>query len=122
MYNTDQVEIPVPLQSSEATLIGDLWQRETNRQINIPAMVRAPFGDQTYEWSGFVDRTEGTLDANTRTLNVVVKVNQPYKTDENGRPPLLVGMFPEIEIRDFTPQFVDFAIILHQQDVKYGRP
>lgn len=98
-YNTDQVEIPVPLQSSETALIGNLWQRETNRQISIPATVRATFGDRTYEWDGFVDRTEGTLDANTRTLNVVVKVNQPYKTTENGRPPLLVGMFSEVEIQ-----------------------
>lgn len=99
VYNTDQVEIPVPLQSSEAALIEDLWQRDTNKRINIPAVVRATFGDQTHEWEGFVDRTEGTLDTNTRTLNVVVRVNQPYNTAGSGRPPLLVGMFSEVEIQ-----------------------
>ena len=99
VYNTDQVEIPVPLQSSEAALIGELWQRDTNKNITIPATVRATFGEETHEWEGYVDRTEGTLDTNTRTLNVVVRVNQPYNTANSSRPPLLVGMFSEVNIQ-----------------------
>ena len=99
VYNTDQVEIPVPLQSDEAALINNLWQRESNQSISIPATIRASFGGETYEWEGYVDRTEGTLDANTRTINVVVRVDQPYQSSENGRPPLLVGMFSEVEIQ-----------------------
>ena len=99
VYNTDRVEIPVPLQSDEAALIDNLWQREQNQSISIPAKIRAQFGGETYEWDGFVDRTEGTLDANTRTINVVVQVNEPYKSNNENRPPLLVGMFSEVEIQ-----------------------
>ena len=109
IYNTDRVEIPVPLQSEEAALIDNLWQRESSQNISIPATIRTAFGGQTYEWQGYVDRTEGTLDANTRTINVVVRVDQPYQSNDEGRPPLLVGMFSEVEIQGQA--FDNFYII-----------
>lgn len=98
VYNTDEVEIAVPLQSADAALIGNLWQRDQNRRIEIPARVYSTFGDETYEWEGYVDRTEGTLDATTRTVNVVVRVKNPYKTGSGSHPPLLVGTFVNVEI------------------------
>ncbi len=102
IYSTDELEIPVPFQSSEAMLIDRLWQRETNRGIRIPARVLATFGSERYEWEGYVDRTEGTLDAATRTINVVVRVPQPYRATGENRPPLLVGMYTRVDIEGAT--------------------
>ena len=98
VYNTDEVEIVVPLQSSEAALINNLWARDTGRSVNIPARVYSNFGESRYEWEGFVDRTEGALDPDTRTVNVVVRVKKPYDAGDIGRPPLLVGTFTSVEI------------------------
>ena len=98
VYNTDEVEIVVPLQSTEAALISDLWTRDSERSVAIPARVYSTFGEIRYEWNGYVDRTEGALDPNTRTVNVVIRVKQPYNPGDIGRPPLLVGMFTSVEI------------------------
>ena len=102
VYNTDEVEIVVPLQSGEAALISDLWNRDTGRSVVIPARVHTTFGEARYEWDGYVDRTEGALDPTTRTVNVVVRVRQPYDAGDIGRPPLLVGMFTSVEIDGAT--------------------
>jgi RND family efflux transporter MFP subunit len=98
VYNTDEVEIAVPMQSAEASLIGGLWERDMNRRIDIPVRVFSAFGKVTHEWKGYVDRTEGTLDAATRTVNVVVRVPAPYEEGPASLPPLLVGMFTTVEI------------------------
>lgn len=98
VYNTDEVEIAIPLQSGDAALIGNLWQRDQNRRIDIPARVYSTFGNETFEWEGYVDRTEGALDATTRTVNVVIRVKNPYKESSASHPPLLIGTFVSAEI------------------------
>lgn len=94
-YSTDAVEVAVPLASAEASLVDRLWERGGAR---LPATVTATFGGERFAWQGFVDRTEGTLDPTTRTITVVVRVPQPYRT-EGGRPPLMVGTFAEVALQ-----------------------
>ncbi len=95
VYATDQVEIAVPLPTADAALIGDLWSNARNGRI--AARVLAEFGGMQHAWSASVHRTEGAIDAATRTINVVVRVDNPYNSRDS-RPPLLVGTFAEIEI------------------------
>lgn len=49
-------------------------------------------------WSGKIMRAEGKLDARTRMVNVVVRVEKPYAT----KPPLVVGLFVTVEIAGHT--------------------
>lgn len=95
VYATDAVEVVVPLTTREAVLIDGVW---TNRG-RAPAVVAARIGDTRHTWRGVVDRTEGTLDPATRTVNAVVRVAAPYQTD----PPLLVGTFAEVEFEGIAP-------------------
>lgn len=96
-YSTDAVEVAVPLSSTEASLVDQLWERDRGG-ARIPATVTATFGGARFAWQGYVDRTEGTLDPTTRTVTVVVRVPSPYRT-EGGRPPLMVGTFAEVELQ-----------------------
>lgn len=101
LYDTDEVEIVVPLTDAEASLIDGIWEAgagdETTR---IPATVRAPFGSRDYEWPAYVDRAEGALNAETRTVDVVVRVPDPFVTDDVGRrPPLLLGTYASVDIQ-----------------------
>jgi len=99
VFSTDEAEIAVPLSSDDAALISGLWGQEPGHpHERIPATVHASFGGKGFVWNGEVDRTEGTLDTATRTLNVVVKVSRPYATGED-QPPLLIGTFVRVEIQ-----------------------
>ncbi len=58
------------------------------------AVVETDIGGKAHEWTGFVVRAE-PVDERTRTIPVVVVVNDPYGT----LPPLSVGSFVRVRIR-----------------------
>lgn len=100
LYETDEVEIVVPLTDSEASLIEGLWSADSgDGEGRIPATVRAVFGGAEYRWTGYVDRAEGALNPNTRTVDVVVRVRDPFVADESARPPLLLGTYATVDIQ-----------------------
>lgn len=113
LYATDAFEVVVPLSDSDAALIPDLWRLaagDGNRRVG--ATVYASYGDARYMWSGYVDRAEAALDEQTRTIDVVVRVPNPFRsgTPANGEgngpagPPLLVGQFVDVQIDGVAPE------------------
>lgn len=98
LYDTDEVEIVVPLTDGEAALIEGLWSAGSEADSSIPAEIRATFGGAEYTWAGYVDRAEGALNPNTRTVDVVVRVQEPFSDDGSGRPPLLLGTYATVDI------------------------
>ncbi|MFO8231795.1 MAG: efflux RND transporter periplasmic adaptor subunit [Longimonas sp.] len=105
LYSTEQAEVVVPLESGRAALIEGLWQTSA-RQTDEPrsATVTLTYGGTEYTWDGYVDRVEGALDAQTRTVNVAVRVDAPYDTrpntdtDTDDDPPLAVGSYVSVDI------------------------
>lgn len=62
--------------------------------------VRLAGGDLNAEWPARFARADATMDAKTRTLGIIVKVDEPYKQIKVGqRPPLARNMFCEVELR-----------------------
>ncbi len=107
IFATDAVEVIVPLSDSDAALIPGLWSLaagDGNRGVAVRVVAR--YGDGTYAWDGYVDRGEASLDKQTRTIDVIVRVPDPIHSGSptdgtvplDGSPPLLVGEFVEVEI------------------------
>jgi len=100
-YSTRTVEIVVPLSDDEAARIDALWAtRAGDERTRIPASIEAEYGRRVYLWTGFVDRAEAALDERTRTVDVVLRVPDPFSPTESqpGRPPLLIGTFATVDI------------------------
>ncbi len=110
IFATDAVEVVVPLSDASAALIPGLWElRAGDAEPQVPARVSARYGDARYTWEGYVDRAETSLDKQTRTIDVIVRVANPFSRDAPaGRtgdaPPLLVGKFVEVAIRGLVPE------------------
>lgn len=67
--------------------------------LGLSARVRLRSGGLDTEWAGRVIRIETALEPATRTLGVVVAVDRPYEQIVPGiRPPIVQGMFMEVEI------------------------
>lgn len=111
IYGTDVAEVVVPLPSRKAALIQGLYQSRAERSRTISATVSTQYGGETFAWPGYVDRVAGSIDAQTRTVNVVVRVDRPYETSAMQvtaqmpeqprrveRPPLQVGRFTTVDI------------------------
>ena len=124
LYAADAVEVVVPLSDTDATLIPGLWDlRPGDTDTRVAARVVADYGEASYAWEGYVDRVETALDKQTRTLDVIVRVSDPFSAgmplegasadlgadsaqrgDGFRGPPLLVGKFVDVAIRGLTPR------------------
>jgi RND family efflux transporter MFP subunit len=111
VYGTDRAEIVVSLPSRKAALIQNLWATSGRRaDAQLPATVTSSYGDQTFSWEGRVHRVEGAIDTQTRTIDVVVRVPDPYsqtptvasrrpeQPPERTRPPLAIGTYTTVDI------------------------
>lgn len=102
VYGTDVVEIVVPLEDRELQWfdVPNMGAPKDNPGRPGPiALLKAEFAGRQYTWQGRVARTQGRIDEAARTVPVVVEVTEPFDSN-NGRPPLVPGMFIEdVEIQ-----------------------
>jgi RND family efflux transporter MFP subunit len=111
VYGTEMAEIVVSLPSRKAALIRNLWAaRSTQTDDQLPATVTSSYGDRTFSWDGRVHRVEGAINEQTRTVDVVVRVPDPYEQAPTvqsrrpeqpstlARPPLAVGTYATVDI------------------------
>lgn len=113
LSTADAVEVVVPLADAMAALIPGLWKlRAGDSDRRVAARVTATYGDASYAWQGYVDRAEVSLDEQTRTIDVIVRVPNPFvsgdpvegATSAGGSPPLLLRKFVEVEIQGISPE------------------
>ena len=95
IYGTEAVEVDISLSTRQAALIDGLWTDDGAGRT--PAVVRSEFGGSWHEWNGFVDRASGALDEATRTVQIVIRVPDPFDASAI-RPPLLVGSYARSRI------------------------
>ncbi len=111
---SDAVEVVVPLSDADASMIPGLWELQAGdgEGSRVAVRVTARYGEAIYVWDGYVDRVEATLDAHTRTVGVIVRVSDPFRSGvpasgssaAGAPPPLLVGKFVDVEIDGVSPQ------------------
>ena len=105
LFASDAVEVVVPLSDADAALIPGLWALEAgDGSRGAEARVTAQYGEGSYTWDAYVDRAEASLDAQTRTIDVILRVPDPFSGSGDGQPPLLVGKFVEAEMEGLAPE------------------
>jgi RND family efflux transporter MFP subunit len=135
VYGTDVVEIVVSLPTRKAALIQNLW--DTMRPgADLPATVTTEYGGETFAWTGQVHRVEGAISERTRTVDVVVRVPEPYRRDGGmeveprmpeqaygpERPPLAVGTYATVDIEGRTSGTYHVVPRKAVHDREPGRP
>lgn len=81
-------------------LLSDNALAEAIEKIGWTAEVRLNMDDQPAKWQARVVRTSDTINPQTRTVGVIVYVERPYADIQpETKPPLVKGMFVEVEIR-----------------------
>lgn len=70
------------------------------RRFGLTAEVRLVSGGLRASWEARFDRASDSMDQQTRTLGMVVAVDEPYRKAQPGkRPPLTKNMYVEVELR-----------------------
>ena len=111
-YSLNKAEIVVMLEATKAFVLFSGHRAQTEpvdferatrlfeERVRFAANVRWASGTELdFSWDGFTSRIEGALDPQTRSIQVVVEVPEPYKSVIPGvRPPLLPDVFCEVTL------------------------
>ncbi len=110
IYATDYVEIRLPIPDHQLAFLDlpDPRRADAGAADGPAVTLTATFAGRRHEWQGRVVRTEGEIDLRSRMVNVVARVEDPYRPDET-RPPLAVGLFVEAAIEG--PEARDVVVV-----------
>ena len=70
--------------------------RDRPAESSPEVLVSGRYGGRQHEWSGRLVRAEGEFDRQSRMVNLIVEVDDPYGT---GSAPLTAGMFVDVAIK-----------------------
>ncbi len=101
-----EVEIQLPMERMAALIRSDapvdLLQNSLqgpDKRFPLQATIRLQEGGIDAVWEGRFARLSDTLDTRTRTVGVIIEIDDPYSRVQPGvRPPLLKGMFVQAEL------------------------
>lgn len=124
IYSVDYAEVRLPLPDRELAfldlpLLPDLnaEQADTSNAPPPSVTLEARFAGEMHRWSGQLVRTEAELDPQSRMINVVARVAEPYGQGEGRTAPLAVGLFVEATIEG---ESVDRAFVLPRDAIREG--
>jgi multidrug efflux pump subunit AcrA (membrane-fusion protein) len=123
IYATDYVEVDLPLSLQRYELLG-LPEAFKNQSINaesFPKVIfRNPNSLHNTEWQGRIVRTSAALDANSRQISVIARINNPFDAPSNTQSgqssPLRIGQYIEAKIngKTFKNVYVLPSIVVRQ--------
>ncbi|MFW5427484.1 MAG: hypothetical protein ACKE8R_09580, partial [Methylophagaceae bacterium] len=105
IYSTDYVEVDLPLSLKRYELLG-LPESFKNKSINAQSFPEARFTNpnsiEKNEWQGRVVRTSAALDANSRQITVIARIENPFDAGKTVSSPLRIGQYIEAHIKGKT--------------------
>lgn len=120
IYATDAIEVRLPIKNSELGLI-NLPEHYSHGANTRPAkktpvdIISDLAGSEV--WRGSLVRTASTIDATSRQLYVVARIDDPFGSKAEGRFPLKIGQYVTASIAGITQ---DNAITIPNQAIYQG--
>ena len=100
LISLDVFEVRVSLPDAALPLVDLPFRGSSGRtpQARVTATLGPPNAEVRWAWEGRLVRVEGEMDPATRFIPAVIEVAEPYQATPDGRPPLVAGMFVQVEI------------------------
>lgn len=103
VYSTDYVEVRLPLSLAdyEQLKLPESYQnQQTINNATLPKVIfSAQYGLTTHRWEGNVVRASAAMDARTRQIPVIARIEDPFSKKEGDiTPPIKIGQFLKAEI------------------------
>ena len=123
LYGADVVEVRVPLASRQLGFLDiPLGLRGELPPSQAPDVtLTGQYGGQKHQWQGKLLRTEATIDANSNTVQTIIRVQQPSAESNhssklnNSQIPLPIGLYVEAQIEG---KRVDDIIVLPRKVIR----
>ncbi|HEY9035223.1 MAG TPA: efflux RND transporter periplasmic adaptor subunit [Pseudomonadales bacterium] len=103
-FAVDAVDIRLPLPENRLTYLHLPENYDDTANQTLPVTLSLSINGHTDQWQGEIVRTEGTLHEQTRVLNLIARVIDPYGLNaaaDPSRPKLRIGSFVEARIEGY---------------------
>ncbi|MEO0448970.1 MAG: efflux RND transporter periplasmic adaptor subunit [Pseudomonadota bacterium] len=99
VFATDIVEVALPITDDELGRLGlPLAFAETARNPGPEVVFSASVAGEPRQWIGRVTRSSAAVNAQTRLINIIAELNDPYDTGSDNGAPMAPGLFVNAEI------------------------
>lgn len=100
LFSLEMFEVRVSLPDAAFSLVDLPFSDRGGRTpaARVTATLGPPDSEVRWTWEGRLARMEGEMDPATRFVPAVIEVARPYEATPEGRPPLVAGMFVQVEI------------------------
>lgn len=117
VFSTDGVEVRLPISQDEYTQLGlDSFDPNNTDNNLFDVQLNSSVGGRDYNWQAKITRTDSTFDINTRQIDVIAEVEDPFGT-ATGQPPLKIGQFVSARIQGRT---VDNVYVIPNKSIREG--
>ena len=117
VFATQGVEVRLPLSQEEFSQLGlDSFNAndESANQFNV--VLSSDQGNQRITWQAKITRTDSTFDINTRQIDVIALVEDPFGK-QSGKAPLKIGQFVTARIQGRT---VEDVYVIPNKSIREG--
>lgn len=99
VFATDVVEVALPITDDQLGQLGlPLAFAETARQRGPEVVFTAAVAGEIRQWVGRVTRTSAAVNPQTRLINVIAELNDPYGAGSDEGAPMAPGLFVSADI------------------------
>lgn len=122
VYSTDGVEVRLPISQDEYVQLGlDEFDPDSDTSAQFKVVIKADIGSRKYTWDANITRTDSTFDINTRQIDVIAEVIDPFSTrDANAstnKPELKIGQFVTASIQGQT---IENVFVIPNKSIREG--
>ena len=99
VFATDIVEVALPITDDQLGQLGlPLAFAESANAKGPEVVFSAPVAGQQRQWYGRITRTSAAVNAQTRLINVIAELNDPYGAGSDDGAPMAPGLFVSAEV------------------------
>lgn len=94
VFATDMVEVSMPITDDQLGQLGlPLAFAESEAEPGPEVIFSAQVAGQPRQWTGRVTRTSASVNAQTRLINIIAELKDPYGTGSDNGAPMAPGLF-----------------------------
>ena len=117
VFATDGVEVRLPISQEEYAQLGlDSLSNTADTENTFDVEISSANSNHQYRWNAKITRTDSTFDINTRQIDVIAEVEDPFGK-QSGQPPLKIGQFVSARIKGRT---IDNIYVIPNKSIREG--
>jgi len=116
VFATDGIEVRLPISQNEFNQLGLDSFTDASQSDNYDVVISSTIGVKDYQWEADITRTDSTFDINTRQIDIIADVNDPFGRI-SGQPALKIGQFVTARIQG---RVIEDVFVIPNNSIREG--